>query len=397
MKRLLWLVIAALLVVAGCSDDDETVGEAATTPTQPSPSEPTLAPTGFGLAMSCLPMDPAGWSDSADLVGRIDDAQLAASDTAVVALGSGHDDSNAVSQYSSDGLNWIPSDGLPELSYWGPTVAVAGGPRGFVAVGTANGELPNTPVVAFSADGSSWEQIDLDALPDAEVSWITDVFAGPEGFLIIGRASSSHFVWSTDDGRTWNDSDLPVREWEGAAVANTDAGWVILTAQDAFDEPKVQVWTSPDGLAWSEAEAETLPPRAALLSYSGTTPLSVIDDTWVLALAGATDDYPGPRSPTVWASTDNGVSWTEHTVWDEPGQPGFQTYDSAATDFGLLLTGYQDRQGENGESFAHHSEDGVDWRHCWTSPHELTSIVSFGNAIVAHDSGSGHVRVWNQP
>jgi hypothetical protein len=362
-------------------------------------------------ALSCLPMDRDGWVGSDALVGVVDQALLASDGEVIVALGTGPDGRIAAHR-SADGLVWEPSEILPFHGGGGP-LGLAGGPKGFVAV---HGARP--PV--FSLDGVSWQWIDPGSLPRSSFSWLSGVFAGPDGFIVVGsdrdeRGRFPNFVWYSDDGETWTETDLSIPD-QGVAVTATEVGWAVLgleypelepadvgevrTSSDELDwidsTSQVRVWTSPDGLDWTEQETDSSPPGRALVTYVGTAPLTVLGDAWLLVLNGAADDDPAPVSPTVWMSTDAGRSWSEHSIWDDPGREGFAVHDTAVTESRLLVAGYQDKPEAAGVEFVHHTSDGINWEHCWTDPLELLAIESFGDALLAV-TGTGTVYVWNEP
>lgn len=160
----------------------------------------------------------------------------------------------------------------------------------------------------------------------------------------------------------------------------------------------MQVWTSSNGRQWSEVETDSPPPVHAVLAHTGTAPLTADGGTWMLALPEAAEDSPIHRTPTVWVSTDSGMTWEGGIVWDDPDQAGFHAFDLTATDHGFLLAGYQDHIGERGEYFVHHSEDGRTWQHCWTGSREFTSIEVTGDSVVVFNSGTpGQMFVWREP
>lgn len=71
------------------------------------------------------------------------------------------------------------------------------------------------------------------------------------------------------------------------------------------------VFTSADGLRWSEVKNRAPLPAAAVPSHGGAAPLVANDDTWVLA-----PRQGGPGAGTVWVSTDDGETW-ERSVTGE--------------------------------------------------------------------------------
>jgi hypothetical protein len=101
-----------------------------------------------------------------------------------------------------------------------------------------------TPVMYFSTDGSSWEQV----FSGNEGNWLNTVAAGPGGFLVTG---------STDDGRTimWRSGDG--RSWEEAAATfdGTAPQWlggVYPTANGYLAQADDGVWSSTDGMTWTK-------------------------------------------------------------------------------------------------------------------------------------------------
>ncbi len=385
MKRLLALVMVAVFFLAGCGGGGDG-GE----------SSPSAAAEG----LECLPMDPSGWTPSEGLSGLVP-VQLAANDEAAVFLGLRA--GLAVAYHSSDGQTWEPSEGFASesLDEWS-TISVAGGPKGFVAIGTP-GEpqetedgLVWTPVVQFSADGSSWEQIEPDSLLGSQAVWLTGVSAGPEGFVIVGTdfagAPDPATVWFSVDGRTWTAADLPASPG-AVTVTAADSGWAAIAA-GSFG---TGVWTSSDGLRWSEVEteAEAAPPAWTMLEAQDTAPLAVTDDTWVIALGGLLGYSQQLSRLVLWVSHDNGVSWSEHVVSDEPGGQGWWTSNVAVTDYGFLVAGLLDTPAGPDGPFVYYSDDAATWQQCWTEPFEFASIDVLGDTVLA--GADGPLYVWNQP
>jgi hypothetical protein len=383
------VVFALCLACAGCGGNDATETEQ---PAMTDSSGASSEVSGEAIAdLSCLPLAAEGWSGPVGFADAADGVKLASDDALMVALAESTGD--VVGYHSADGVTWQASEGMPEMWLGGERFFdVAGGPVGFVAVGVA-------PVVTYSPDGVGWEQIDSDSLPRSELRWFSGVYAGPEGFILVAtEANQGRFptlVWHSDDGTTWSDTDLDLGE-SSVAVTATEDGWMLLSADDADGPPNApsRVWTSENGVNWNEVRAEKPPPARPLFRYPNA-PLLSHDDTLVLVLAGAADDDPDPRSPTVWTSTDDGMTWSEQTVWEDPDEAGFRIHDTAMTDSGLLLAGYQDRPGQPGVEFMHHSADGISWDHCWTDPVEFLAIEPLDDAVVAI-TGTGNALVWTE-
>ncbi len=103
----------------------------------------------------------SGWSLANDLA--LEQGSLAVADETAVVIG-GETDGSIGAHWSVDGFVWEPGEGLPESTDW-HSAAVAGGPRGFVAIASRTGVVPNEAVIVFSRDGSDWEVIDVQDLP----------------------------------------------------------------------------------------------------------------------------------------------------------------------------------------------------------------------------------------
>lgn len=393
VAALVCVVSLLALGLGGCSDEssvDDRGGEPVDDAAESEQSSGSDVAEGSAdaAAWSCLPMDPGGWRQAEHSLP--DDVELTSNDDAIVAMTKFGSRFHVWS--SEDGLTWEAAASTPDVVLSESAHAVAGGTRGFVAVATTGrGELPLTPVIVFSPDGTTWEHVDAGSLPTAEVRWLTDVFAGPDGFVVVGTSAQDwgRFVWFSGDGREWTETSLSAITIGGVAVTATESGWAALLETDSWSP--VRVWISADGLEWAEVDTDSSPPGWALWSYMWTPPFTVLDDAWVLALDGATDDA-AQNTPTVWVSTDDGRTWSEHTVWDDPDRAGFTINDVAITESGLLVAGYQDRPGRPGVEFVHHSSDGMSWRHCWDL--EIQAIEPFGEALVAV-TGVGTVHVWN--
>jgi len=393
------LIGIACLSIAACTGSDDQASKTAPDRTEVESAESNDEEWREGVdTLACLPLQPEGWTELEDLSLPTDIVLMASNDAHIVAIGRGADGDDASFHHSVDGLTWEQTDGVPGLSFRGPEVALAGGPNGFVVVGAAP---PNMPLVAFSSDGTNWELIGPEGLPNSENAWFATVVAGADGFLVLGTGAdpgSSTFIWHSDEGRSWTAAELPDLADGPATVTATDGGWVLLAANmdDFQGAAAAEVWTSNDGLQWTQVDTESAPLSAALFLYSGTAPLLAEGDTWMLA---ATGELIGlPSRPIVWVTTDGGVTWNEQAVtelsWGEYGLTG-----TATTDLGFMLAGEHGTivapDGEEHQhGFVHYSTDGVEWAHCWTSANVLGPIQPFGDNLVLHDSTFGDTYTW---
>lgn len=394
-----WLAVvgAGCLALPSCTGSNDEAGSddtpTATHTTEMTTAEPDIARRRPHLA--CLPLDEDGWSRSEQIVGAVGlPVSMAANDDAVVIIGPTSAAGDVAAFRSLEGEEWERADGFPDMADWGPGRYLAAGPERFVAVATRNGPVPNTPVVAVSADGATWEQVDPASLPRDRVSRLSGVFAGAGGFVVVGtdQPHTRLFMWHSSDGRTWSETDMPPLRTGSASVAATESGWAAVTAAG---NGQVEVWNSTDGKRWVETATTNTPPSHAVRAYIGTAPLVAHDGALLLVVSGAADDDAWSRVPTVWVSTDDGATWTERSVRDQGDANGFQVDAAASTGFGVVLAGQQDRVSEQAESFLHHSHDGVSWEWCWTTPLAFAAVAMFGDRVVAYDAEFGDVYTWN--
>lgn len=191
--------------------------------------------------------------------------------------------------------------------------------------GWYNGRLPDHSAsneVWSSRDGRTWEQVTDHA------GWSPRLAAGAVAFLgrlwILGGTEDYYFgddaslrndVWSSADGKEWR-RDVASAPWAPrayhAAVVHNDRIWVLGGGNYV---PRYQarndVWSSADGTHWERAtEHAQWTPRLwfAAADYR--------DRLWVL---GGWSNNPSKNWGDVWSSKD-GTDWTQlrsNVVWKE--------------------------------------------------------------------------------
>lgn len=209
--------------------------------------------------------------------------------------------------YSYDGRNWTA---VTDAAPWGPRAGhvfvfedqmwVMGGHRG-------THRLLDT---WCSSDGESWSQV------SESLAWgrrrFGSVVVHGEELWVIGTRESLDVsgcytdVWHSPDGINWLEL-IPDEPWEcraGRELGFEDALWIVggivVPGGDDwlyFDD----VWSSPDGLTWTEVTAD-----APWSGRSGHAVVGYSGDMWVVG--GKCGDVFGD----VWRSPD-GSNWTSVT------------------------------------------------------------------------------------
>jgi hypothetical protein len=234
---------------------------------------------------------------------------------------------------------------------------LAASPLGMVTFGQVDSvnEVFRTPIVWFSSDGDSWEQVGEDVLVTA---LITDVVAGGPGFVMVGSDCSvpdidvceaDPAVWTSVDGRSWervaHDPDVfPGCSGQGDLEVNPQLEGNLAGCVGGHYRPTVNrvsvsdqgimaigsdptwtlLWLSEDGLAWSRIDRSAAPTYQQVGDFGWTI---YMDEPGAWTSIGlvqpgmrCTDRYEGDELLTdcwglIWFST-NGVAW----IAEEPDE-----------------------------------------------------------------------------
>jgi hypothetical protein len=229
---------------------------------------------------------------------------------------------------SADGRTWTlaPGNGMP-LRPGDRVNAVTRTAHGFIAVGASipgGDQAKATPLIFLSANGTSWDRLDAARLRLAAGNGhaldITSVAAAGQLILISGDAVTPKprrtaaaqvgpvigTAWlSADGGATW----APVSgaatghgaKPQVAGVAAAGHGFVLFRPATVARRPAVDVFFSPNGLAWTF--------RATLGAPAGFTALMASGGPDGAVLAGETGGTgQAARNLTAFASAD-GRTW----------------------------------------------------------------------------------------
>ncbi len=252
---------------------------------------------------------------------------------------------------SADGSVWSAADSEPVFTGSGLfTEQAAAGRDGYVIVGwqlvAGAADAAGQPVTPTRTVAAAWWSAGLTgwlragaavagALDGAGNSQMLAVTATADGFLAVGSHDSRPAAWTTADGRTWSQADLPLpagatgallqhvaadgRAVVAAGVAQTSAGQVPFAARSV-----------DGGRAWTES---ALPVPAGTAQVSA---LTAADGGFTMT--GTFGAGSGEQDVVVWTSPD-GTTWKAATPAG-PGlaSPGVQAITGLASS-GRTLTG----------------------------------------------------------
>jgi hypothetical protein len=226
--------------------------------------------------------------------------------------------------YSSDGSTWnrasvppVPPEIYPGDNGHTPQIyltnVAAGGDR---LVATGWGMLASDPnvdhpvmVIWTSRDSRSWTDVPTPADVFPPDSSISDLTAGPDGFVAVGQITvgevSTPAIWSSSDGRDWRLHRPGPDGLQLSSVAAGDGGYVAVGAtmdcSTTCPSREAVVMTSVDGETWVRVPsgpefrvAQPGDPQNAL----GAAMSQVV--AWGSRFA-ALGEYDG--NPTVWVTT----------------------------------------------------------------------------------------------
>ncbi|MDP9468009.1 MAG: hypothetical protein M3P32_04625, partial [Chloroflexota bacterium] len=153
-----------------------------------------------------------------------------------------------------DGADLVERFAPPPSAVSGAIWNLAGGPNGFVGIGSASGTSAEWPgaTLIHSADGASWETA-RDVL--APGLYPTGVAWGPEGWLLVSSGWDGGSWFSTSpDGVHWTVAGTlrtPGGNVHPIGLVASDAGYLFSTDSPRFS-PGRTLWFSEDGVNWHE-------------------------------------------------------------------------------------------------------------------------------------------------
>jgi hypothetical protein len=418
MRRFTPVAVALLLVLAGCSSSDPAASDEYAATEQD--TTPTTMPEASSVSDAA---STTGWvqvPQSADLISRDGSQEMNSVvnwDGGFVAVGSdgGELGRNAAVWVSADGLVWsrvVDPEGL-DADGWQTMNAVTTGGPGLVAVGTsAPGVHKDDAAVWTSTDGLRWIRVPDDSgdFSGAGDYHMADVVVGGPGLVAVGSVGSVDAgvaaVWTSQDGVVWSrvghdDEVFGGDGWQFmTSVTLSDLGLVAVGGDGSGGDLDAAVWTSPDGLVWSQAVDTD-----GMLAGSGDQAMASVTVGGPGLVAVGREKPGSDFDSVVWVSPD-GASWTRTDTGDVFGGPGDQVIAQVAElSGGLMAVGYERTEDRDAQVWK--STDGLTWTKS-TDPglvaeglQEIHSVASNAQRIIAvgysGDLASNDAAIWHHP
>jgi hypothetical protein len=255
-------------------------------------------------------------------------------------------------------------------------LSVAHGPAGWIAVGAADSQGSQQPVVLTSADGATWQAVNSTAFTAPGIS-VMGVTASQNGYVVVGKQVSNGrtfaAMWWSGDLRNWtggSNGGLDGRLKSSAvyAVGATATGFVAAGTHGGCHT----IWTSGDGKNWSVYDVPR-PPGAtdALLQQVAVNGTRVVTAGYAVDKAG--------DAPIVVVSADGGKTWRQ-ILLSAPGGVGAVSTLTAAGN-GFVAAGVAGPAGAQ-HAVTWSSPDGITWSAATpVSAGQITALSAVGAVV----------------
>jgi hypothetical protein len=201
-------------------------------------------------------------------------------------------------------------------------------------------------------------------------------------FIAVGNElpdARTGFIWTSPDGVTWTEAE----SIDGAAlydvVATHDVAVAVGSHHDEEMRATAAVWTSSDGRTWTEA------------SVAGAEGASIRSATvWSGGFAAA-GEGPVDETQPIWTAVDP-ADWASLTTDLEPARIVTDIVDWAG---GLAVPGASDKSGDQ-HPFVALSGDGARWTQTRLSTEEgyASAMAVAGETLVTAGVDADRLTVW---
>ena len=246
---------------------------------------------------------------------------------------------------SKDGRNWTKTN-LPDSGLNSAYQRFAQFDGAVYALGSMRGNYEDftiSPRILRTRDGRSWETLSEQSNLPKRIFYSTAVFRN-KIWLIAGYDGKNYLndVWNSEDGVKWERvvEKAPWSPRQGATLVLFKnrlwlfGGGVIDGEKEINPESHKEVWTTEDGINWSQEKMRT--ERAG-----GGTPIVFDDKLWFVGANRNDGNFDNAV-----AVSEDGVSWQSHSApWSPRGGVAVWVVDNK-----LFMTGgkysYRESNGE---------------------------------------------------
>ena len=233
------------------------------------------------------------------------------------------------------------------------SVAPAGGPGtrelsavapffdGFIAVGTVFDSVDTDPIVLYSLDGTTLVP-ESPGIGGPGLQRLSDVCVGPDDTAVavgVNGATGGHdasVVRRNGDDGVWTVGTAADGSFGGSgnqiayACAAGPEGFVVVGSDDASGDTDARIWTSPDGIEWTQVDAGTLGGGGdQWASAVAAVPGDDGGDGWLVA---GVDTEGGNRDIALWRLSADGELTRRDQGEAALGGPGDQTASGVSVD-----------------------------------------------------------------
>ena len=205
------------------------------------------------------------------------------------------------------------------------------------------GSLSSSPVMYYSADGTSWTIATYDIAPVINSSLGRVIYADSK-FEVTGNASGAAIIYYSTNGITWTKGTFDTPPTSNASLM-VYANNKFVVATGGFADP-IYFYYSIDGITWIKASYDISPPTNSHfnnITYSNNSFVAV----------GGGD----PATPAFIFQSADGISWTKATYDIAPANGSFFNTVTYSNNVFVAVGGGDPAT----PAFIYHSADGISW------------------------------------